>query len=99
MAKIRQFDRTIQGAEQRLAAVERRELWPLDGSERRAIVSAVAVGGVRAARNRSTARADRAIETTWSNAEARLRSEIAATQRAKAKAIEEAAAKKARGWF
>jgi hypothetical protein len=105
MAKpnIRQFDRAIQDAERKLAAVEKRELWPLNGSERRAIVGAVATGGVKAARGKSTAKADRTVETTWANAADRLRAEITAAERAKRKATEEAAAakvaKKSSGWW
>ncbi|WP_372412851.1 hypothetical protein [Streptomyces luteireticuli] len=94
MANTRQYDRIIETAARKLAAVENRELWALEGSERRAILAAGVVGSVQVTRGKSTGRADRTIETTWSGAAARLRSEISAAQAAKEKAGAEAAAAK-----
>jgi hypothetical protein len=90
----KQLDRMIQAAERKLAAVERRELWPLEGSERRAILVAGVAGGVKVTRGKSPGKANRVIEATWANAAARLRAEISAAETAKQKVIDEAAAAK-----
>lgn len=103
MANVKQFDRIIQLAERKLQAVERRELWPLTGPERRRLLAAGFTGGVKVVRHKSTAKADRTIETTWANAAARLRSEITAAQRQKQQFIDKTAAdkvaKKAGSWW
>lgn len=103
MPNVKQFDRIIQLAERKLQAVERRELWPLTGPERRRLLTAGFSGGVRVARHKSTAKADRIMDTTWENAAARLRSEIEAAKKQKQQFINKTAsdkvAKKAGSWW
>lgn len=103
MATVKQFDRIIQLAERKLTAVEKRELWPLTGPERRAVLGAAARVGVQMHRGKSIGKADRVIETTWANAAARLQSEIGAAQRQKQQFIEKTAtdkvARKAGSWW
>ncbi|MDT0465356.1 hypothetical protein [Streptomyces gibsoniae] len=91
----RRLDKAIQQATRKLEAVRERELWPLDGRERRAILAALAGGSYRVARGRSTDRADRRLETAWSAAETRLIAEITALQTERQRVVNEAAAAKA----
>lgn len=102
-SNVRRLDRMIQDAERKLGAVERRELWPLTGSERTTLVTSVGTGTYKAARGKSTGAAERRIETVWSTAAARLRAEIAAATREKDKAVADAAgtrvARKSKGWW
>jgi len=97
MAKpdTRRLDKEIQHTTRKLTAVQNRELWPLDGRERRAILTAVAGGGIRTARGKSTGRAERSIDTAWSAAETRLIAEITALQGERARLVSEAAKAKA----
>ncbi|MGI5138791.1 MULTISPECIES: hypothetical protein [unclassified Streptomyces] len=99
----RQVDREIQRTTRKLEAVRQREMWPLTGPERRAIVGALASGSYRIARGRSTGSADRRLETAWSAAETRLAAEIAALQTERQRIVNEAAAAKAAtkssGWW
>lgn len=105
MAKpdTRRLDRALQDTEKKLEAVRRRELWPLEGRERRAILSAATSGCIRVARARSTGHADRQIDTTWESAETRLNAEIAALKTERQRIVREAAAtkaaKKSSGWW
>ncbi|UXY20293.1 hypothetical protein N8I84_17400 [Streptomyces cynarae] len=91
----RRLDREIRQANRKLEAVREREMWPLNGSERRAILAALAGGTYRIARGRSTDRADRRLESAWSAAETRLIAEITALHTERQRVVNEAAAAKA----
>ncbi|MEU0603594.1 hypothetical protein ABZ484_36030 [Streptomyces sp. NPDC006393] len=99
----RRIDREIRQATRKLAAVREKEMWPLDGRERRAIIAAMAGGSYRVLRGRSTDRADRRLESAWSSAETRLIAEITALQSERQRIVTEAAAakaaKKSSGWW
>ncbi|MFM9544976.1 hypothetical protein ACKI1I_45645 [Streptomyces turgidiscabies] len=99
----RRIDREIQVLNRKLDAVRERELWPLDGPERRAILRAMAGGSVQVVRGRSVDRSERKILTAWSAAETRLIAEIVALQTERQRIVNEAAAakaaKKSSGWW
>ncbi|NEB95469.1 hypothetical protein [Streptomyces bauhiniae] len=99
----RRLDREIRTAIRKLEAVRERELWPLDGRERRAVLGAAVSGSYRVTRGRSTSRAEQRLDTAWQSAEARLIAEIAAMQLERAQIVREAAkakaVKKSTGWF
>ncbi|MEU0601393.1 hypothetical protein ABZ484_24585 [Streptomyces sp. NPDC006393] len=99
----RRIDRAIRETNRKLAAVREKEMWPLDGRERRAIIAAMAGGSYRVLRGRSTDRADRRLESAWSAAETRLIAEITALQSERQRIVTEAAAakaaKKSSGWW
>ncbi|MEU1307562.1 hypothetical protein ABZ419_01460 [Streptomyces cinnamoneus] len=102
----RRLDKAIQQASRVLEAVKSRELWALDGRERREIVAAMAGGSYRVLRGRSTDRADRRLESAWTSAETRLVAEIAALQSERQRIVTEAAkekaaktAEKSSGWW
>ncbi|MFF3513905.1 hypothetical protein [Streptomyces sp. NPDC002573] len=99
----RRLDREIRQANRKLEAVREREMWPLNGSERRAILGALAGGTYRIARGRSTDRADRRLESAWMAAETRLIAEITALHTERQRVVNEAAAakaaKKSSGWW
>ena len=102
-SEIRRLDREIHKATVKLAAVKRGESWPLNGAERRALARAIAGGSYQVVRGRSTARAEKQMDTTASNAEMRLTAELTALhsekQRLVTEAAREKAAKKRSGWF
>ncbi|MGW0763798.1 hypothetical protein ACWD1Y_46375 [Streptomyces sp. NPDC002814] len=102
-ADIRRLDREIERTQRKLEAVQRGEWWPLNGSERRAMARALAGGSYRAARGRSTGRAEQRMETTSSAAETRLTAELTALHGERQRLITEAARAKAKrkssGWF
>ncbi|WP_156728018.1 hypothetical protein [Streptomyces apocyni] len=102
-ADTRRLDRAIQQTTRKLDAVRNRELWPLDGRERRAVLAALTGGSVRVVRGRGTDRAEQKLDTAWSAAETRLVAEIAALQTERARLVTEAAttkaAKKSSGWW
>ncbi|TXJ82073.1 hypothetical protein E2C11_10100 [Streptomyces lavendulae] len=99
----RRLDKAIQQATRKLEAVRDRELWPLDGRERRAVLGALAGGSYRIVRGNSAGRAERQIETAWQSADTRLVAEIAALQAERQRIVTEAAttraAKKSSGWW
>ncbi|MEV6807326.1 hypothetical protein [Streptomyces sp. NPDC051132] len=99
----RRLDREIQQTERKLKAVREREMWPLDGRERRAILRAVAGGAYSLHRGNGTGRADRRMDTTWDAAETRLNAEIEALKTERQRVVNEAAtakaAKKSTGWW
>ncbi|MBC9726204.1 hypothetical protein [Streptomyces sp. TRM68367] len=99
----RRLDRAIQQANRKLMAVRQRELWPLDGRERRAVLAAVAGGSYKLTRGESTGRAETRLDTAWQAAETRLISEIAALQGERQRVVTEAArdkaAKKSSRWW
>ncbi|MER7968536.1 hypothetical protein ABTX35_05915 [Streptomyces sp. NPDC096080] len=101
-SEIRRLDREIQTAQKKLEAVRRGEWWPLNGSERRAMARALAGGGYRAARGRSTSRAESQIETTGTAAETRLTAELTALHSERQRLLTEQArakATKSSRWF
>lgn len=91
----RRIDRAIRETNRKLAAVREKEMWPLDGRERRAIIAAMAGGSYRVLRGRSTDRADRRLESAWNSAETRLIAEITALQSERQRIVTEAATAKA----
>ncbi|MFF8524187.1 hypothetical protein ACF05X_18930 [Streptomyces werraensis] len=99
----RRLDREIQQATRKLEAVRNRELWPLDGRERRAMVGAVVSGTRSLRKGNGTARADRQMDTAWQSAETRLITEIAALKAERQRIVTEAAqakaAKKSTSWW
>ncbi|MFJ3806796.1 hypothetical protein ACIPWE_10580 [Streptomyces sp. NPDC090073] len=105
MAKpdTRRLDKAIQQTTRKLSAVRQREMWPLDGRERRAVLGAVATGSYRVVRGNSPGRAERKIETAWQSAETRLVAEISALQAERQRVVNDAAktkaAKKSSGWW
>ncbi|MGW9172932.1 hypothetical protein [Streptomyces decoyicus] len=100
---LRRLDREIQATTKKLEAVRRGESWPMNGSERRAMARALASGSYRAARGRSTGRAEEQIDSTASAAEMRLNAELTALHGERQRLITEAARDKAKkkstGWF
>ncbi|MET8678508.1 hypothetical protein ABZW18_13210 [Streptomyces sp. NPDC004647] len=102
-ADIRRLDRAIQATTKKLEAVRRGEWWPLNGSERRAMARALAGGSYRAARGRSTGRAEAQLDSTGSAAEMRLNAELTALhgerQRLTTEAARAKAKRKSSGWF
>ncbi|MGW3209527.1 hypothetical protein [Streptomyces sp. NPDC001135] len=105
MAKpdTRRLDREIQQTTRKLTAVQKREMWPLTGRERRAVLAALAGGSYKVVRGNSPARAERKLETAWGSAETRLSAEITALQTERQRIVNEAAtakaAKKSSGWW
>ncbi|MGW3007489.1 hypothetical protein ACWC9R_01420 [Streptomyces sp. NPDC001219] len=100
---LRRLDREIQATTKKLEAVRRGESWPMNGSERRAMARALAGGSYRAARGRSTGRAEEQIHSLASAAEMRLTAELTALhaerQRLTTEAARAKAAKKSSGWW
>lgn len=90
------LDRTIRLAENKLAAVERREMWALTGSEKRKLMGHLTAGSARVVRHKSTGKHDSAIDQLWENAARRLQTEISATRRVRDQADEEKATAKAK---
>ena len=99
----RRLDREIQQTNRKLEAVCNREMWPLDGRERRAVLGALASGSYRVVRGNSPARADCRLDTAWQSAETRLVAEIAALHTERQRVVNEAAtakaAKKSSRWW
>ncbi|MCT7352487.1 hypothetical protein N4P33_09900 [Streptomyces sp. 15-116A] len=102
-ADLRRLDREIRQTTKKLEAVRRGELWPLNGSERRAMARALAGGAYKVARGRSAGRAETQMESTTSAAEMRLNAELTALhserQRLTTEAARAKAAKKSKGWW
>ncbi|MFC9235690.1 hypothetical protein ACFTZK_04360 [Streptomyces decoyicus] len=100
---LRRLDREIQATAKKLEAARRGESWPMNGSERRAMARALAGGSYRAARGRSTGRAEEQIDSLGSAAEMRLSAELTALHGERQRLITEAARakaqKKSSGWF
>ncbi|MGA5559972.1 hypothetical protein ACPCUV_02115 [Streptomyces platensis] len=100
---LRRLDREIQATTKKLEAVQRGESWPMNGRERRAMARALASGSYRAARGRSTGRAEEQIDSTGSAAEMRLNAELTALHGERQRLVTEAARakaqKKSSGWF
>ncbi|MFD3716258.1 hypothetical protein [Streptomyces sp. NPDC058677] len=99
----KKIDRLIADAERKLTAAQNGEMWPLTGSERRRVITALAGGSYKVIRGKSTARADRKIAALTSEIESRLGAEVTAFRNEKQRVINEAAAakvaKKTSGWW
>ncbi|MEU6611206.1 hypothetical protein ABZ922_40315 [Streptomyces shenzhenensis] len=99
----RRLDKAIRETTRKLEAVRNREMWPLDGRERRTVIAAAASGTYRITRGRSTGSAEQRIDAAWSAAETRLTAEITALQMERARIVTEnakaKAAKKSSGWW
>ncbi|MGW7069512.1 hypothetical protein ACWGII_06685 [Streptomyces sp. NPDC054855] len=108
MAKpdTRRIDREIRQTTRKLEAAQGRQMWPLTGRERRAILAAAAGGSYEVARHRSGARSEEKADTAWNAATTRLQAEIAALQVERQRLVNEAATakatkvgKKSSGWW
>ncbi|MFD3622252.1 hypothetical protein ACFWWT_45280 [Streptomyces sp. NPDC058676] len=99
----KKIDRLIADAERKLTAAKNGEMWPLTGSERRRVITALAGGSYKVMRGKSTSRADRKIAALTSEIEGRLGAELAAFRNEKQRIVGEAAAakvaKKTSGWW
>ncbi|MER6784730.1 hypothetical protein ABT330_08845 [Streptomyces sp. NPDC000658] len=106
-SEIRRLDREIVTAERKLEAARNGELWPLTGSEKRKVLTALAGGSRAVVRGNSTSRAESKLERLSVQIESRLSAELSALRTvretliredAKAKA-QDTAAKKSSGWW
>ncbi|PNE36336.1 hypothetical protein [Streptomyces noursei] len=99
----RRLDKAIQQTTRKLEAVRNRELWPLEGRERRAVLSALASGSYSTHRGNGPGRAERQLDTAWTSAETRLIAELTALNTERQRVVNEAAAdraaKKSSGWW
>ncbi|MFE5603882.1 hypothetical protein ACFQ8O_32390 [Streptomyces coelicoflavus] len=98
----RRLDKAIQQTNRKLDAVRNREMWPLDGRERRAVLAALASGSYRITRGNSPARAEQKLDTAWQSAETRLIAAVVALQSERQRVVNEAAAraaKKSSSWW
>ncbi|MFC8095247.1 hypothetical protein [Streptomyces sp. NPDC057301] len=97
------LDREIRQTTRKLDAVRKREMWPLTGRERRAVLAGLASGARNVVRGKSPSRAERQLETAWGCAERRLSGEISALETARQRIVNEAAtakaAKKSFSWW
>ncbi|ATL29397.1 hypothetical protein [Streptomyces formicae] len=100
------IDRDIRTTKRKLEAARKREMWALNGRERRAILSAVASGSAKVVRHKSTSGPDAKGEQTWESAAIRLQAEVGALEIERAEAVKRAAAdkaakkaKKSSGWW
>ncbi|MDQ1041774.1 hypothetical protein [Streptomyces sp. V4I2] len=102
-AEIRRLERAVTLAERKLAAAKNGEMWPLTGSEKRQVITALAGGSVKVVRGKSTARADSKLKRLEASVTGRLSAELSALQTAHQTAVNKAAAdkaaKKRKGWF
>ncbi|ATL28734.1 hypothetical protein [Streptomyces formicae] len=89
------IDREIRTTKRKLDAARKREMWALNGRERRAILSAAAGGSVKVVRHKSTVRAEEKGAATWESAAIRLEAEIGALEIERGEAVKRAAAEKA----
>ncbi|OPG10355.1 hypothetical protein B1R27_03150 [Streptomyces sp. GKU 895] len=99
----RRLDKEIQKTQQKIDAVHNEQWWPLTASERRQIVGALAGGSYRAARGKSTARAENRLEMLKQSILTRLTAEMTALQTERQRIVNEhaqaKAAKKSSGWW
>jgi hypothetical protein len=97
------LDREIRLTERKLEAVRNGEMWALTGAERRKVLRNLAGGGYRAARGKSTGRAERNLDSVSESAVIRLEAELKALHKERARIVAEAAAAKAAktssGWW
>ncbi|WP_331718145.1 hypothetical protein OG985_50325 (plasmid) [Streptomyces sp. NBC_00289] len=95
MANTRRLDREIALAARKLEAAKQGEMWPLTGSERRRVLTALAGGSYKVARGKSPGRAERKLDAVTSEIQSRLSAELTALQTAKQQIITQAATAKA----
>ncbi|MEV5958361.1 hypothetical protein AB0M11_32210 [Streptomyces sp. NPDC051987] len=107
-SEIRRIDREIVKAERKLVAAREGELWPLTGSEKRKVLTALAGGSRSVLRGNSPSRAESKLDRLSDQIETRLQTELRAlhtaretlvSEDAKAKAKNTAAGKKSSGWW
>lgn len=89
------IDRSIRVTRRKLEAAARRDLWALNGSERRSVLAAAASGSAKVVRHKSTNRVEEKVTATWEAAKTRLEAEIGALQVERDEAVKRAAAEKA----
>jgi hypothetical protein len=105
MSKLntRRLDRAIEQATRKLEAARERELWPLTGAEKRAILAAAAGGAIKIVRGKAPTCAERNLERAWNGAERRLGAEVSALERERDRIIadtaKDKAGKKSSGWW
>ncbi|MYY83394.1 MULTISPECIES: hypothetical protein [unclassified Streptomyces] len=89
------IDRDIRTTKRKLEAAAKREMWALNGPERRALVSAMGSVTAKVVRHKNTTRAEEKAAATWESARTRLQAEINALQVERDEAVRRAAADKA----
>ncbi|MEU8958585.1 hypothetical protein AB0C93_30295 [Streptomyces sp. NPDC048518] len=89
------IDREIRTTQRKLEAARQRQMWPLNGPERRAILAAAVGGSAKVVRHKSTTRAEEKGAAIWASAQTRLQAEINALQVERDEAVRRAAAEKA----
>jgi RNA polymerase-interacting CarD/CdnL/TRCF family regulator len=82
--------------DRRLTAVRNREQWPLTAGERARLNAHLVRGGVKVARGKSPAAAERAMDAVWAEAEERIAAEIAAAEKVRQEQIRAKAEAKAK---
>ncbi|QES42979.1 hypothetical protein DEJ49_20130 [Streptomyces venezuelae] len=92
---INRIDREIRTTKRKLEAAAKREMWALNGRERRALASAMAGVTTAVVRHKNPTRAEEKGATTWESAQTRLQAEINALQVERDEAVKRAAADKA----
>ncbi|MEU5901428.1 hypothetical protein [Streptomyces venezuelae] len=90
-----QIDREIRTTQRKLEAAAKREMWALNGPERRALVSAMGSVTAKVVRHKSTTRPEEKAAATWESAQTRLQAEINALQVERDEAVRRAATDKA----
>ncbi|MEU5631492.1 hypothetical protein ACH47C_11135 [Streptomyces rishiriensis] len=99
----RSIDREITKTTSKLEAVRRGEMWPLNSSERRAVLGALAGGSYRVLRGRDATREENRLESVSEQAVTRLTAEVTALHIERQRIVREyaaaKAAKKASGWW
>ncbi|QES42574.1 hypothetical protein DEJ49_17730 [Streptomyces venezuelae] len=91
----RHLDRQIRETTRKLDAARQRQMWPLNGRERRAILAAMTSVSVKVARHKSTDRDVTKADQAWESAATRLQAEITALETERQNAVNAAAAEKA----
>ncbi|WP_409236716.1 hypothetical protein [Streptomyces sp. PA5.6] len=91
----RHLDRQIRETTRKLDAARQRQMWPLNGRERRAILAAATSGSAKVLRHKSTTRAEEQAATAWESAATRLQAEITALETERQNVVNAAAAEKA----
>jgi len=99
----RRLDKEIEKTQDKIEAVHNEQWWPLTVSERRQIMGALTRGSYRAARSKSTDRAERRLESLKQSVLTMLTAEMTALQTERQRIVFEAAqakaAKKSSGWW
>lgn len=94
-ANIRRLEREIAKATNKLEAAQKGEMWPLTGSEKRQVITALAGGSYKVMRGKSTTNAERKLDRLTKSIEGRLSAELTALQTEHQKAVNKAAGDKA----